>query len=75
MREPSSDFEKVPEPTRRFVAFTLKHARLIWFVALLLAVPATWRTASLYANLRSELEHLLPRSSPSVAGRSARVTW
>jgi len=67
LREPSSDFEKVPEPTRRFVAFTLKHARLIWFVALLLAVPATWRTASLYANLRSELEHLLPRSSPSVA--------
>jgi predicted RND superfamily exporter protein len=31
-----------------------------------LAVPATWRTAGLYAHLRSELEQLLPRSAPSV---------
>jgi predicted RND superfamily exporter protein len=46
---------------------TLRHARLIWLVALLLAVPAVWRTASLYANLRSELEHLLPKKAPSVA--------
>jgi uncharacterized protein len=31
-----------------------------------LAVPATWRTAHLYAHLRSEFEQLLPRSAPSV---------
>lgn len=62
-----SDLEKVPEATRRFVAFTLRHARWIWLVALLAAVPAVWRTGSLYANLRSELEQLLPRSAPSVA--------
>ncbi len=61
-----TDPGQVPERTRRFVAFTLRHARLIWLVALLLAVPAVWRTASLYANLRSELEHLLPKSAPSV---------
>jgi hypothetical protein len=38
----------------------------IWALALLLAVPATWRTAHLYMHLRSELEQLLPRSAPSV---------
>lgn len=67
MSEPAGELDKVPEPTRRFVAFTLRHARLIWLVALCLAVPAVWRTASLYASLRSELEHLLPKSAPSVA--------
>ena len=35
-------------------------------ITLVLAVPATWRTAGLYAHLRSELEQLLPRSAPSV---------
>jgi hypothetical protein len=34
--------------------------------ALLLAVPATWRTIDLYAHLRTELEELLPRDAPSV---------
>ena len=34
---------------------------------MLLAVPATIRTAGLYAHLRSDPEELLPRSAPSVA--------
>lgn len=38
----------------------------LWALALAMAVPATWRTAQLYAHLRSELEQLLPRSAPSV---------
>ncbi len=67
MSEPNSQLDEVPESTRRFVTFTLRHARLIWLVALVLAVPAVWRTSLLYANLRSELEHLLPKSAPSVA--------
>jgi predicted RND superfamily exporter protein len=35
-------------------------------LAALVAVPAAWRTASLYRNLRSDVEELLPRDSPSV---------
>jgi predicted RND superfamily exporter protein len=38
----------------------------LWAVALLLTVPAAWRTASLYRNLRSDVEELLPRDAPSV---------
>ena len=49
-----------------FVAFTLRRGRLIWLVALLLAIPATWRTANLYLHLKSDLEELLPRDAPSV---------
>jgi predicted RND superfamily exporter protein len=52
--------------TRRFVARTRRHGRLLWALAALLAVPAAWRTASLYRNLRSEVEELLPRDAPSV---------
>jgi hypothetical protein len=52
--------------TRRYVAWTLRHGRALWILALLLAVPAAWRTASLYGNLRSEVEELLPRDAPSV---------
>jgi hypothetical protein len=58
-REPSSR-------TRHFVAWTLRHGRLLWALAALLAVPAAWRTASLYQNLRSDVEELLPREAPSV---------
>jgi len=39
---------------------------LLWAVAVLLAIPATFRTVSLYAHLKSDLEELLPRESPSV---------
>jgi predicted RND superfamily exporter protein len=52
--------------TRAFVAWTLRHGWLLWLVALLLAVPATVRTVSLYRHLKSDLEELLPRASPSV---------
>ncbi len=52
--------------TRGFVAWTLRHGWLLWTIALLVAVPATTRTVSLYRHLRSDLEELLPRESPSV---------
>lgn len=35
-------------------------------IALLLSIFTTWRTAHLYAGLRSELELLLPQDAPSV---------
>jgi predicted RND superfamily exporter protein len=35
-------------------------------LAAVLAIPAGWRTAQLYRNLRSEVEELLPRDAPSV---------
>ncbi len=47
-------------------AWAVRHGRILWIAALLLAVPATWRTVSLYAHLRTELEELLPRDAPSV---------
>lgn len=52
--------------TRAFVGWTLRYGRWIWLVALLLGIPATWRTAQLYLNLKSDLEELLPRDAPSV---------
>jgi len=56
-----------PSPrVRAFVAWTLKHGRLLWLVALVLAVPATLRTATMYTHLRTEAEELLPRDAPSV---------
>jgi hypothetical protein len=52
--------------TRAFVAWTVRNGWLLWLVAVLLAVPATVRTVSLYRHLRSEVEELLPRESRSV---------
>src|SRR5580693_1182204 len=52
--------------TRAFVGWTLRNGWLLWSVAVLLAIPATLRTVSLYAHLKSDLEELLPRESPSV---------
>ncbi len=52
--------------TRRYVRWALRHGRALWIAALVLAVPAALRTASLYANLRSSLDELLPRDAPSV---------
>jgi predicted RND superfamily exporter protein len=49
-----------------FVDWTIRWGRWLWIAALVLAVPATWRAANLYAHLRTELEELLPRSAPSV---------
>src|SRR5882672_8739071 len=51
---------------RAFVHWTLRHGRLLWIVALLAAIPATFRTINLYLHLRSEVEQLLPRQAPSV---------
>jgi uncharacterized protein len=56
-----------PGPTTRaFVSWTLRYGWLLWCAAVLLAIPATARTVSLYRHLRSDLEELLPRDSPSV---------
>jgi predicted RND superfamily exporter protein len=52
--------------TRRYVAWTIRHGRVLWALALLLAIPSAVRTASLYRNLRSDIEELLPRDAPSV---------
>ncbi len=51
---------------RSFVAWTLRHGRALWIVALLLAIPSAWRTASMYIHLKSDIEALLPRESTSV---------
>jgi uncharacterized protein len=51
---------------RAFVDWTLRYGRWIWLVAILLAIPAAWRTGDLYLHLKSELEELLPREAPSV---------
>jgi predicted RND superfamily exporter protein len=49
-----------------FVDWVVRHGRALWIVALVLAVPAAVRTGFMYAHLRSDLEELLPRKSPSV---------
>ncbi len=57
----------LPGPrSRAFVGWTLRWGKWLWIAALVVAVPALWRTAELYAHLRSEIEELLPRSAPSV---------
>ncbi|MBC8131677.1 MAG: MMPL family transporter, partial [Deltaproteobacteria bacterium] len=48
------------------MSWTLRHGRWLWLAAFVLAVPAAWRTMHLYANLRSDVEELLPRDAPSV---------
>ena len=62
----TSDPSSPSKAARAFVAWTVRNGRLLWAVALLLAIPATYRTVTLYAHLRSEVEELLPRESPSV---------
>ena len=61
--------------TRRFVSWTVRHGKLLWIVAFLLAIPAAWRTATLYRHLRSDIEELLratrPASSPSMSCATA----
>ncbi len=64
---PSRAPSPAPGPrTRRFVAWTLRYGALLWALALLAAIPATWRTTTLYRHLRSDVEELLPRDAPSV---------
>jgi len=54
------------DSSRTFVTWLLRRGSLIWMVALLLAIPAAWRTAHLYANLHSDMEELLPPDAASV---------
>lgn len=52
--------------TRAFVRFTLAHGKVLWLVAVLVAIPALVRTVRLYMHLKSDLEELLPREAASV---------
>jgi predicted exporter len=56
-----------------FVDWTIRWGKWLWIAALVLAVPATWRTANLYGHLHTELEQLLPRSAPSVVELKRRL--
>ena len=68
MVDPSPSGRGGPGPrVTAYVRWTLRHGRLIWMAALLLAVPALVRTVMLYAHLKSDIEELLPRKAPSVA--------
>jgi predicted exporter len=51
---------------RSFVAWTLRHGRALWILAIVLAVPSAVRMGVLYSHLRSEVEQLLPREAASV---------
>jgi predicted RND superfamily exporter protein len=50
-----------------YVRWLRAHGRMLWAIALLLAVPAAVRTVSLYIHLKSDIEELLPRRAESVA--------
>lgn len=52
--------------TRAFVRWSTRHGRILWAIALLLAIPAGWSTVRLYLHLNSDIEQLLPRDSASV---------
>jgi hypothetical protein len=52
---------------RRYVAWAVRSGPWLWAIAVLLAIPSTFRTVQLYANLKSDIEELLPRNAPSVA--------
>lgn len=52
---------------RRYVAWATRNGWWMWTLAVLLALPASVRTFQLYANLKSDIEELLPRNAPSVA--------
>jgi hypothetical protein len=51
---------------RAFVRWAIRRGRLLWTLAVLLAIPALVRTVGLYARLKSDIEELLPRQAPSV---------
>lgn len=49
----------------------IRHRRIVFVVAFLVAVLGTWRTVSAYRALRSELDELLPETAPSVTALSS----
>ncbi len=55
------------ERLRRYVAWAVRSGPWLWALAVLIAVPAAFRTVQLYAHLKSDIEELLPRNAPSVA--------
>jgi uncharacterized protein len=55
---------------RRWVEWTVRRGKALWVLATLFTLVAGWRTVQLYRALRSDLEDLLPQSSPSVVALS-----
>lgn len=51
---------------RRYVDLLLSHSRLVLVIGVLLAVVSGVRTVMTYANLKSDIEELLPATAPSV---------
>ena len=65
---PASGEQRPPsDRLRRYVSWSIRNGRVLWVVAVLLALPALVRTVMLYAHLKSDVEELLPRNAPSVA--------
>ncbi len=65
-RAPASVSKSSLGGARRYVAFLLRRSRWVLLAATLLAIVAGVRTVMTYANLRSDLEELLPATAPSV---------
>lgn len=62
-----SDSSEASHPrATAYVNWLLRHGWKLWAVAILLAIPATYRTVQLYMHLKSDFEALLPRTAPSV---------
>lgn len=57
---------RIARAAARVVPWLCAHAKAILLVAFVLTVPAAARTAWLYANLKSDLDALLPPNAPSV---------
>jgi predicted RND superfamily exporter protein len=55
-----------PDRPARFVQWVLRNRVLVLTIAAVLGLAGLVRTAITYANLRSDLEELLPESAPSV---------
>ncbi|MFO0618876.1 MAG: MMPL family transporter [Polyangiaceae bacterium] len=59
--------ESTPSPRMRaFVVWATRRRAWILPVVLALAIPAAYRTATLYLHLKTSVEELLPRDAPSV---------
>ena len=67
MSLPSETQAAPSDRLRRYVAWAVRRGPWLWSIAVLLALPALFRTVHLYANLKSDVEELLPRNAPSVA--------